>query len=737
MSLKRFLHLALALALASQSLFIANVRAQIAQVAAQSQPATAQDDLASRVAAIEKAFEEKRVAAGVPGASLVVVQGDKVIVLKGSGTRDAAKGQPVTPDTLFAIGSCTKAFTAMLAVMAEDDGKLSLDDAPKKYLPYFKLADADADARVTLRDLLTHRTGLAGTDISWYTGTLNRKEVIRVAGRAKATARLREKFQYQNVMYSAAGETVAHAEGKTWEKLISSRILKPIGMTKTVLTLRELKSAPDYSLGYEYDAKTRQARQLPTRDLSNIAPAGAINSSAREMAQWLKFLVARGVAPDGKRLVSEKGFDEILTPQIKLNAMTDYALGWGLIDFHGRKVYVHNGGIDGFGAEVAFLPQEKIGLALLANVEQTPLLPGIISTVVKNLLDATPQQTANPQIKISDALKELIGTYEIAPGGKVEVSIKEGKVVLSVPGQPDYPLVEKEKDVYSSPILPDTYSVRARRDATGKVSSIVIKQPEGEFELKRTADAPATENKATTPNVSAPDATPMPIIPVEELMSKMISAAGGKENLRKHRSMTTTASVTFENQGLDGEEITYTQAPNAYAREVAFTAFGKRIGTTREFFDGAAGGEETSFNAPGEPWDSSKLAEVRAAVDFYALLDWKTLYKKIEVKGLEKESGEDAYVVVYTPEKGQPTTVYVSAKTFLVLRRVSLSSPAAGTGPVAIETRFSDYRNVSGVLVPFTLNYNVPDTGDATAHVREVKFDAPIPAYTFRPRQKK
>jgi hypothetical protein len=128
---------------------------------------------------------------------------------------------------------------------------------------------------------------------------------------------------------------------------------------------------------------------------------------------------------------------------------------------------------------------------------------------------------------------------------------------------------------------------------------------------------------------------------------------------------------------------------------------------------------------------------VRAAADFYALLNWKTLYKKIEVKGLEKEAGEDAYVVVYTPEKGPPVTEYVSARTFLVLRRVSLSMPAAGGDAVAIETRFSDYHNVSGVLVPFTLTYNVPGTGDSTARIREVKFDAAITPDTFRARVKK
>ncbi|MDT7604381.1 MAG: hypothetical protein QOF61_2378, partial [Acidobacteriota bacterium] len=552
---KRFLHLALAFVFLSPSL-AAPARAQ---VAAQS-VASAPDDLATRVAAIEKVFEEKRKETGVPGASLVVVQGDKVILIKGSGLRDAARALTVTPDTLFAIGSCTKAFTAMAAVMSQDDGKLSLDDAPKKYLTYFKLRDPEADAKVSLRDLLSHQTGLAGTDIAWYTGVLNREEVIRVAGRAKPTAKPREKFQYQNVMYSAAGETVAHAQGTTWENLISTRILKPLGMTKTVLSVREMQSASDYSLGYVYDAASKQAHQVPTRDITNVAPAGAINSSAREMAEWLKFLIAGGVASNGKRLVSEKGFAEILTPQIRMNETTSYALGWGVAAFAGRKVYVHNGGIDGFGAQVAFLPQEKIGFAVLANVEDTPLLNVMTRAIVTNLL-GTPPPAASATAAgasadapaVSDALKELIGTYEIAQGGTVEVKLKDGKVVLTVAGQPDYPLVEKAKDVYSTPGLPDSYAIAAKRDAAGKVSALVLKQPEGEFEFKRTGGASASSGDKP----AAPTATPNAPIAVEDLMTKVIAAAGGAENLRRHKSMTTTAAVTLENQGLDGESVTY------------------------------------------------------------------------------------------------------------------------------------------------------------------------------------
>ena len=118
----------------------------------------------------------------------------------------------------------------MLAVMSADEGKLSLDDSPKKFLPYFTLRDEDAAAKITLRDLLSHRSGLNRTDLAMVTGVLNREELIKVAGMAKPTAKLGEKFQYQNVMYTAAGEAVAKAQNSTWDNLIANEIFKPLGM---------------------------------------------------------------------------------------------------------------------------------------------------------------------------------------------------------------------------------------------------------------------------------------------------------------------------------------------------------------------------------------------------------------------------------------------------------------------------------------------------------------------------
>src|SRR5437762_4081530 len=209
MTLKRFSHLLFVLALVATTILSPVQRVALAQSATQAATQAAAPDIKARLAAIEKAIEAKRQEYHIPGASLVIVKDDHVIYMKGLGYRDFERKLPVTPDTLFAIGSSTKAFTSMLVAMAADEKRISLDDSPKKFLPYFHLQDPEADAKITVRDLLSHRSGLNRTDLAWITGVLNREEVIRVAARAKPTAKLREKFQYQNVMYSAAGECAA------------------------------------------------------------------------------------------------------------------------------------------------------------------------------------------------------------------------------------------------------------------------------------------------------------------------------------------------------------------------------------------------------------------------------------------------------------------------------------------------------------------------------------------------
>lgn len=825
MSSKRFLNFILVLTLViATAVAPFSVQAQTAAAKAQ----TASSEMDARLAAIEQTLEAKRKEYGVPGMSLVIVKDDHIIYMKGLGFKDLEKSVAVTPDTLFAIGSSTKAFTALTVLMSADEGKLSLDDSPKKYLPYFKLYDPEADAKITIRDLLSHSSGLNRTDLALAIGTLSREEVIRVAGLAHPTAKFREKFQYQNVMFTVAGEVAAHAQGKSWESLVRERIFKPLGMKSSNLSVKEMESSRDFSYGYTYNTDTKENRRVPMRELTPAAPAGAINSSARDMAEWLRFMLAGGVA-NGKRLVSEKSFNEFTSTQMKIGGNVTYGLGWFLRDWNGHKVIEHGGNIDGFNAEVALMPDQHLGFVMLTNVTSSPLGGDAREAVWSNLVSkpespapaavkTSPGETNDPQaafvgtykfaeagmnvevamadgkllmtvpnqpkytlenvggqrykltapglegfyatfrpskenpaetevyleqpqgnyvlqrlkaeekakaekasndfVKESVPLKDLIGTYRIQNGkATVEITERDGKVVLLAPGNPPLALVEKEKGTFSLGELPDSYRLNVKRDASGNISAVVATQPEGVFTFER-------ESKFESP------------IPVDELMAKVIAASGG-ESLRKHSTMVTKFEVDFIHQGLSGEGTILSKAPNMQATNTNIMALGKKIATTFEYFDGTNGGQDTSFT-PSEKLTGKQLASAKLGSDFYGLLNWKTLFKSVEIKRMEKVGDEDTYVVVMKPEEGNPITLYVSTKTFLPVRRVSIYSANDSSGLEAPVTEtYSDYRSVEGVMMPFHSVTNSISDGDVILQIKDVKFDVDIPDTAFRPQAKK
>ena len=345
-------------------------------------------DLKTRLATIERVVEERRREFKIPGAALVIVKGDKILFLKGLGQGDVEHNISATADTLFQIGSTTKSFTAMAAMITVDEGKLSLEDSPRKYLPYFRLQDVDADSKVTIRDLLSHRTGLkAYDDEVWIKNErLSREEVIKAIMMKTPLAKLREKFQYNNVMYTAAGECVARAQNSTWEQTVVSRIFAPLGMRASAPSLRDLNDKSKLSFGYR---RGDRPKTIPWRDFSNIAPAGAIISNVRDMALWLRVMIGRG-SIDGKRLVSETGFNELVSSQIKVSEQADYGLGWGLVKWEGHLLVTHTGGTDGFCSQVEIMPDQKLGFVLLCNVPDLDLVKEIRKIIWENLLDIHP-----------------------------------------------------------------------------------------------------------------------------------------------------------------------------------------------------------------------------------------------------------------------------------------------------------------------------------------------------------
>ncbi|HEU4435407.1 MAG TPA: serine hydrolase [Pyrinomonadaceae bacterium] len=695
-------------------------------VAAQQATSTATaQDYSAALAAVEKALDDKRKELGIPGMSLVIVKDDQIIYLKGLGQKDIDKKLPVTPDTRFAIGSASKAFTGMLAVMSADAGKLSLDDSPKKFLPYFTLRDKETAAKITIRDLLSHRSGLNRTDFAMVTGVLNREELIRVAGMAKPTAKLGEKFQYQNIMYTAAGEAVAKAENSTWDKLIATRIFKPLGMNNSDTSAAAMQKARDYSLGYDYNPSTKVTRRLPQRDIAPAAPAGAINSSARDMAQWLRLMLNNGMV-NGKRLVSEKGFEELTRAQMKIGGPVDYGLGWFLRQWNGHKVVEHGGNIDGFNSQVALMPDQKLGFVLLTNVSASPIGAYAMNTIWTNVVgDRNASSTAKSAEPAGDPKME-VGSYRFAAAGvNFEVAMKDDKLTLTVPGQPTYPLknIGGRRYKFEEPAPPGFFvTFRPMKDKEA-LTEMFLEQPQGNIVLEK-----VTKISLGNP---PPEAAPSKLISADELIAKVIEAYGGEANLRKHKSSLTTVEVDLESQGMKGRGTISARAPNLAASDMWFTALDKKVAQIITFFDGAAGGEVMSFGPP-ETYSGKRLDDIRTGADFYDVLNWETNYKTITVKRIAKVGDEEAYVVEKRPEKGTPVTDYISTKSFLLLKRDSLVVVETANLELPQTQTFSDYRNVDGVMVAFKSSASNVANGDIVMRVIDVKFDVDIPDTAFR-----
>ena len=719
--------LSLILALSIFAGLLPNVALAQTAVKSQTVGSSPASTYAAALQKIEDKLEAKRREYGIPGVSLVVVRDDQIIYMKGLGYKDFEKQVPVTPDTQFGIGSATKAFTALTVLMAQDEGKLALDDSPKKYLSYFHMYDPETDKNITIRDLLSHSSGLNRTDLAMVTGKLTRAELIEVAAQAKPTAKLRERWQYQNLMFVAGGEVAAAVEKAPWDRLVATRIFKPLGMKNSTLSIADLQKAKDKSFGYNYNFDTKETARLPYREIVQVAPAGSINSSARDMAEWLRFVLGGGIV-NGKRLISEASFKEWVKPQMKISpdGKFSYGLGWFLQDWKGKRVVQHGGNIDGFNSLVAMIPEEKLGFVLLTNVTASSLGGDMMPVVWENILGTHETtetvKTSAPVPADPAAAKELVGLYS-PPAGPGTIEIKESSdgVSFNIPGQPPYTLKAKGKDTYAMTPLPEAYSLRAKRDEAGKVIAVVVSQPEGEFEFKRKA---ATETAKTE----------APSIAVDELMQKTIDATGGEANLRKITSRVAEMDVDLENQGVKGKSVAYNKAPNKAASEITFTAVGKTIATGWEYFDGTAGGEVYSF-APPENYTGKKLEDVRLGADFYASLDWKAKYKLIEVKGTKKIGDEEAWIVRFQPERGSPFTEYYSTKTFLMLRREGVVTSSTSSQQIPYSIMFSDYRDVDGVVLPFKLVNNSIANGNIVTYVRSIKHNVPVEDTLFAPRK--
>ena len=311
----------------------------------------------------------------VPGAAIAVVSRGKVVYAKGLGTRDVKNNLPVTADTLFAIGSCTKAFTTFVLGQLVDEGKLDWDKPVSRYLPGFRLSDATATQELTPRDLVTHRSGLPRHDLVWYNNQdLTRRDLVERLQYLPPSAELRAKYQYNNLMFLTAGYLIEQLTGKTWEEAVRTRIFAPLGMTHSTFLDADSQKTSDYAKPYrEQDDDT--LKEIPFREVGNMGPAGSINSTANDIAKWL--LVQLGDAH--KELIQPSTLRELHTPQMAIAGLppepefgpASYAMGWVVDTYRGHLRTTHGGAIDGFIASIALFPNDDAAVAVFANAGGT------------------------------------------------------------------------------------------------------------------------------------------------------------------------------------------------------------------------------------------------------------------------------------------------------------------------------------------------------------------------------
>jgi CubicO group peptidase (beta-lactamase class C family) len=331
----------------------------------------------------------------VPGVAVVIVRDDKVIHLAGYGKRAAGRRPAVSADTIFPIASCSKAFTTAAMAILVDEKKLHWDDRVSKHLDWFHLSDPLADRDVRLRDLVCHRTGLASHDALFYRAPWKPEETVRRAGKLPLAKPFRTAFQYQSTMFTAAGLAAAAADKQSWPEMIHSRLLAPLGMKDTLLDSATALKREDVASGHQLDGEGDPVAM--NRYVMAPDPAGSIHISARDMAKWLRFQLAGGVA-EGKRLVSAKSFEEMHQPQMVMRqppaaqilfpdtVQMSYGMGWVIYDHRGMKLLAHGGAVDGFRTQITLVPDKKLGIAVLSNLHQTPMNLALANILLDHVL---------------------------------------------------------------------------------------------------------------------------------------------------------------------------------------------------------------------------------------------------------------------------------------------------------------------------------------------------------------
>jgi CubicO group peptidase (beta-lactamase class C family) len=448
----------------------------------------------------------------VPGVAIGIVKGDKVILAKGYGYKDAEAKAPVSTQTKFAIGSVTKSFAVTSMAVLVKQGKLSWDKPVRDYLPDFRLFDEVATDRMTPRDLVTHRSGLPRHDLLWYGSPLTRDEMLARLRFLEPSREFRSYWQYQNLMFMTAGYLAGKLYGKTWEETARDLVFAPLGMTTADLSANDLPRSADFAYAYGTD-KNDSVHRLPFRNLDNVGPAGSINANVDEMLHYLRMHLNQGTY-EGREIIKAADAREMQTPQMVIPSgppspdpwyevgSQQYGMGFFITTYRGHKLVHHGGNIDGFSAELNFLPYDSLGVVVLTNLNGTPTRDFIPYLVYDRILGLSPidwsarfkkavargKASADSARSVaaskrksgtqpSHPLTDFAGTYSHPGYGKITVAAEGGALRLRF-NTFDVPLKHFHYDVFETDPDPlkqqPEWKLMFQMDVDGNIASLAV-----------------------------------------------------------------------------------------------------------------------------------------------------------------------------------------------------------------------------------------------------------------------
>jgi CubicO group peptidase (beta-lactamase class C family) len=432
------------------------------------QAQTADQDIAKKLRGFDAYMAKVLKDWNAPGVAVGVVQGDKLVFAKGYGYRDYGRKLPFTPATLQQIASNTKLFTAVAAGLLVEEGKLTWDKPVKESVPSIRFYDNELDNTVTLRDMLSHRTGITRHDTIWYQSDDTRKQLFDKLRYLEPQAAIRQTFLYNNLMYAAAGYIIELQSGRVWEEFLRERIFKPLEMTSTVFSIADMVKQAEPGVPYTEKRDSFELYQIPYyEDIGGVGPCGAIISNVQDISHWLIALMNDGKY-NGKQVLPPAVLKATLEPAIPLpNTAAEargfwevlnaaYGMGRETASYRGHLVTFHGGDLPGFHSQISFMPRERIGVIVLVigdhcsslyntvsynvyerllGMDQTPWSERLLDTRLKNKKAGTEARSKAgadrvPNTKPSHALADYAGDYEHPAYGVLKVAMKDGALAM-------------------------------------------------------------------------------------------------------------------------------------------------------------------------------------------------------------------------------------------------------------------------------------------------------------------